>query len=172
MIRYLYHCDKNWRHDPNAEGERIKSISIAYQTLSDPELRHKYNQFGPEESAPEGGFVDPEEVFRLIFGGERFLPLIGRLCTLWFPPQMKTAVRRAYATEGGNVAAPLQRDVRESGSGLKVRLHHGRDPVSIDQAALCSFSQRGTPAWRSSPRICVTSSAFSQRMPLAQPTPR
>ena len=59
-----HHPDKN-RDDPNAE-ERFKEIAIAYQTLSDPQLRHKYNEFGPKESAPEGGYVDPEEV--------RFLP--------------------------------------------------------------------------------------------------
>jgi DnaJ-class molecular chaperone len=56
-----HHPDKN-RDDPLAE-ERFKEIAIAYQTLSDPALRKKYNEFGPKESAPEGGFVDPEEVF-------------------------------------------------------------------------------------------------------------
>ncbi|KIJ08176.1 hypothetical protein PAXINDRAFT_18665 [Paxillus involutus ATCC 200175] len=54
-----HHPDKN-PDDPHAE-ERFKEIAIAYQTLSDPELRKKYNEFGPKESAPEGGFVDPEE---------------------------------------------------------------------------------------------------------------
>lgn len=53
-----HHPDKN-RDDPNAE-ERFKEIAVAYQTLSDPQLRMKYNEFGAKESAPEGGFVDPE----------------------------------------------------------------------------------------------------------------
>ena len=64
-----FHPDKN-RDDPHAE-DRFKEIAIAYQTLSDPALRKKYNEFGPKESAPEGGYVDPEEVFGAIFGGER-----------------------------------------------------------------------------------------------------
>jgi curved DNA-binding protein CbpA len=68
------HPDKN-RDDPNAD-ERVrglpvtpfwpashwrqfKEIAIAYQTLSDPVLRKKYNEFGPKESAPEGGYMDP-----------------------------------------------------------------------------------------------------------------
>lgn len=72
-----HHPDKN-RDDPNAE-ERFKEIAIAYQTLSDPELRRKYNEFGPKESAPEGGFVDPEEIFGTIFGGDRFVPIIGHI---------------------------------------------------------------------------------------------
>lgn len=82
------HPDKN-RDDPNAdekvrrprapsgvEGQpltsptilQFKEIAIAYQTLSDPVLRRKYNEFGPKESAPEGGYVDPEEIFGTIFG--------------------------------------------------------------------------------------------------------
>ena len=56
-----HHPDKN-PDDPLAE-ERFKEIAIAYQTLSDDKLRRKYNEFGPKESAPEGGYVDPEEVF-------------------------------------------------------------------------------------------------------------
>ena len=69
-----FHPDKN-RDDPHAE-ERFKDIAVAYQTLSDPVLRHKYNEFGSKESAPDGGFVDPEEVFGAKFGGEGFVPII------------------------------------------------------------------------------------------------
>jgi len=176
LLRYVIHHDKNGRLDPNAE-ERLKSISIAYQTLSDPQLRHKYNEFGPKESAPEGGFVDPEEVFGLILGGQRFLPLIGPLFFRdSFSRHMKTAFQGADATEGDDVATPFQRDARDSQRGAKVRLHRGRDPVAIDRPALCrpeskSLRRGMPPACRSSLRICVTSSAVSQRMPLAQPTP-
>jgi DnaJ-class molecular chaperone len=35
---------------------------VAYNTLSDPELRKKYNEFGKQQEG-EGGFVDPEAVF-------------------------------------------------------------------------------------------------------------
>lgn len=72
-----FHPDKN-KDDPHAE-DRFKEIAIAYQTLTDPVLRKKYNEFGPKESAPEGGYVDPEEVFGAIFGGERFIPIIGEI---------------------------------------------------------------------------------------------
>ncbi|KAJ3901604.1 hypothetical protein F5879DRAFT_317691 [Lentinula edodes] len=54
--------------DPHA-SEHFQSISIAYQTLSVPALRSKYNEFGTRESATESVFVDPEEVFG-IFGWE------------------------------------------------------------------------------------------------------
>ncbi|KAH7102452.1 DnaJ-domain-containing protein [Auriculariales sp. MPI-PUGE-AT-0066] len=85
-----FHPDKN-RDDPDAE-EKFKQIAIAYQTLSDPDLRRKYNEFGSKESAPEGGFVDPEEVFGAIFGGERFIPIIGHIS---LAHDMKTALQEA-----------------------------------------------------------------------------
>ena len=90
-----HHPDKN-PDDPHAE-ERFKEIAIAYQTLSDPALRKKYNEFGSKESAPEGGFVDPEEVFSAIFGGERFMPIIGQIS---LARDMKTALQEADEAEG------------------------------------------------------------------------
>ncbi|KAI0300680.1 X-domain of DnaJ-containing-domain-containing protein [Multifurca ochricompacta] len=101
-----YHPDKN-RDDPNAE-ERFKAIAIAYQTLSDPQLRHKYNEFGSKESAPEGGFIDPEEVFGAIFGGERFLPLIGQLS---LARDMKTALQEADEADSEGTAV-VARDAK------------------------------------------------------------
>ncbi|KAJ3512552.1 hypothetical protein NLJ89_g3454 [Agrocybe chaxingu] len=89
-----HHPDKN-PDDPHAE-ERFKEIAIAYQTLSDDALRKKYNEFGPKESAPEGGYVDPEEVFGAIFGGERFVPIIGNIS---LARDMKTALQEAEDAE-------------------------------------------------------------------------
>ena len=144
------------------------------------------NEFGPKESAPEGGFVDPEEVFGAIFGGERFLPLIGHLS---LTRDMKTAFQEADATEGADGATPVQRDakgreiispeekakrdekVRKVAAEVRPGLHCSRGPVAVDRAALCRKRRRGRSACRSSSRICVTSSAFSQRMSLAQLTP-
>jgi len=104
-----HHPDKN-RDDPNAE-ERFKEIAIAYQTLSDPELRRKYNEFGPKESAPEGGFVDPEEVFGTIFGGERFVPIIGHIS---LAQDMKAALQEADEMEEGEGEGgkAVQRDAK------------------------------------------------------------
>ncbi|KAJ9062830.1 DnaJ-like protein [Entomophthora muscae] len=58
----------------------LRKISEAYQTLSDPKLRSKYNEFGPTTNAtPEGGFVDPDEFFKQSFGGELFVDIIGEI---------------------------------------------------------------------------------------------
>ncbi len=98
------HPDKN-RDDPNAE-EKFKEIAIAYQTLSDPQLRKKYNEFGSKESAPEGGFVDPEEVFGAIFGGERFIPIIGHIS---LARDMKAALQEEDEEDPNK---PVQRDAK------------------------------------------------------------
>ncbi|GAA94051.1 hypothetical protein E5Q_00698 [Mixia osmundae IAM 14324] len=75
-----FHPDKN---PGSKEAEdRFKQISKAYSTLSDPDLRRRYNEFGASalqgsgESAEEG-FVDPESVFGSLFGGEKFHDIIG-----------------------------------------------------------------------------------------------
>ena len=103
-----HHPDKN-RDDPNAE-ERFKEIAIAYQTLSDETLRRKYNEFGPKESAPEGGYVDPEEVFGAIFGGDRFVPIIGHIS---LGKDMKAALQEAEEAEDADKPKKLDAKGRE-----------------------------------------------------------
>ncbi|WVQ85971.1 hypothetical protein IAT38_008139 [Cryptococcus sp. DSM 104549] len=96
------HPDKN-RDDPDAE-EKFKQISIAYQVLSDPDLRHKYNEFGQKNgggmSEPAGGFADPEEVFGKMFGGDRFEDLIGNIS---IGKDMKDAFQQQNEPEPGDI---------------------------------------------------------------------
>jgi len=119
-----HHPDKN-PSDPHAE-DRFKEIAIAYQTLSDDTLRRKYNEFGPKESAPEGGYVDPEEVFGAIFGGERFVSIIGNIS---LAKDMKSALQEAEEGEEG--------EGEEQGGSGKLRLKDakGRDIVSVEEKA-------------------------------------
>ncbi|CCD24903.1 Scj1p NDAI_0E00870 [Naumovozyma dairenensis CBS 421] len=69
-----YHPDKN----PNDEDAHHKFIEVgqAYEILSDPEKRQRYDQFGPEGvngqngGGPGGaGFHDPFDIFEQMFGG-------------------------------------------------------------------------------------------------------
>ena len=66
-----FHPDAN-RDDPQAE-DRFKEISAAYETLSDPEKRRRYDMFGDEGAG--GGFSDfggISDLFASFFGGGGF----------------------------------------------------------------------------------------------------
>ncbi|KAJ9092942.1 hypothetical protein QFC19_008540 [Naganishia cerealis] len=88
------HPDKN-RDDPAAE-ENFKQLSIAYQVLSDPNLRAIYNRNGQKKGGggvePAGGFQDPEVVFGTMFGGERFHDWIGTISIVFSGKDMKDAL--------------------------------------------------------------------------------
>jgi len=73
-----YHPDKN---PDNAEAEEMfKKISEAYQILSDPDKRSKYNKYGKSDN--NDAIIDPGEFFKQQFGGDRFNDYIGDLMLL------------------------------------------------------------------------------------------
>ena len=73
-----FHPDKN-PGDKQAE-ESFKELGHAYEVLSDPQKRAAYDQFGHDAFDPRararggggpagGGFHDPFDIFREVFGG-------------------------------------------------------------------------------------------------------
>ncbi|EFA74686.1 hypothetical protein PPL_11655 [Heterostelium album PN500] len=71
-----FHPDKN-RYDQQYAEEMFKRIGQAYHVLSDPNMRKQYDQFGFD--GLNGNMIDPIELFRLVFGGDRFLDFFGDL---------------------------------------------------------------------------------------------
>ncbi|EPY53873.1 DNAJ protein Caj1/Djp1-type [Schizosaccharomyces cryophilus OY26] len=72
------HPDKNPNNSEEAR-ENFQKLGEAYQVLSDPELRKRYDLYGKEGAVPEAGFADAFEFFRQLFGGESFKDYIGEL---------------------------------------------------------------------------------------------
>merc|ERR1712129_488591 len=72
------HPDKN-PDDPEA-SKRFQELAQAYQVLSDPKLRERYDEMGKEgvSDATLSG-VDPTLFFSLLFGSEQFEKYIGKL---------------------------------------------------------------------------------------------
>src|SRR6267142_5932845 len=67
-----FHPDKN-PDDPHAE-EKFKELGEAYDVLIDPDKRAAYDRFGHAAFAQGtagrgGGFHDPFDIFREVFGG-------------------------------------------------------------------------------------------------------
>lgn len=70
------HPDKNIG-DENADA-KFQQIGAAYQVLSNPQLREKYDKDGKEE-VNEANLMDPTAFFAMVFGSEDFEPLVGPL---------------------------------------------------------------------------------------------
>src|SRR5499427_741891 len=67
-----YHPDKN--SGDKAAEEKFKELGAAYEVLSDPQKRAAYDQYGhaafdKRAFGRAGGFHDPFEIFREVFGG-------------------------------------------------------------------------------------------------------
>lgn len=85
LLARKYHPDK-LDPDDKEGADKFKDIAEAYQVLSDPELRAKYDSEGKEGLSPDRTGVadgptqaDPAILFAFLFGSDKFGDYIGRL---------------------------------------------------------------------------------------------
>jgi molecular chaperone DnaJ len=143
-----YHPDVN--KEPGAE-ERFKEINRAYEVLSEPEIRERYNRFGEagvsgaagvgfQDMSDMGGFAD---IFESIFSG--FAGGMGG----------QAQRRRNGPVRGDDLRLDLKLDFREAvfGGEKEIRISH------LETCEVCSGSG-AKPGTR--PRTCSTCSGTGQ----------
>ena len=71
-LAIIYHPDKSPADNKEEYTEKFKQISEAYEVLSDPEKKKKYDMFGKDavnmENGGMNGGTDPFDIFKQFFG--------------------------------------------------------------------------------------------------------
>ncbi|CBQ73115.1 related to DJP1-DnaJ-like protein [Sporisorium reilianum SRZ2] len=65
--------------DKGGDEETFKMIGEAYRVLSDNHLRADYDKYGKKKPTDEVGLKEATDMFGSLFGGERFMDLIGEI---------------------------------------------------------------------------------------------
>ncbi|KAL3161570.1 hypothetical protein ABBQ32_010434 [Trebouxia sp. C0010 RCD-2024] len=133
------HPDKN-PDDPEAAA-RFQELGAAYQVLSDPAQRAKYDKNGKSGLADEQ-FMDPTAVFGMVFGSDAFEEYIGQLqmammAGLTGEPDQHQTEQRLHIMQmerecklQSNLLAKLERYLRGDTDGFAFALMHESQRLS------------------------------------------
>jgi DnaJ-class molecular chaperone len=116
------HPDKN-PNDPEAHT-KFQELGQAYQVLSNPDSREKYDRLGLE-GLDNGQAMDPSMIFGAMFGSDRFVDYIGEL----------KAVSDAHVEDSSELAAfieQLEVEVAEMTAKYTASLSQGNERANDD----------------------------------------
>jgi molecular chaperone DnaJ len=128
-----HHPDVNG--DPAAE-ERFKEVAGAYEILSDPEKRQRYDAFG-QTGGPgggPGGFADIQDIFDMFFGGG-------------FQTATRSRGPRSRAQHGEDLGVRVSLTFGEAAFGVR------RD-LEVDRLAVCETCGGNGAAPGTAPVAC------------------
>jgi len=118
LLARKWHPDKN-KDNPDAT-QKFQQLGEAYQVLSNPELRAKYDKFGSQ--ALDVDFVDPSMIFGMLFGSEMFEPIVGEF------------MMAAGASKGRELTEAEMNSIQEARiAKLLVKLKHRLTPFEIGE---------------------------------------
>jgi len=122
-----HHPDVNG--DPAAE-ERFKEVAGAYEILSDPDKRARYDTFGSANGPSTAGFTDISDIFEMFFGGAGF------------GGGSRRRGPRGRARQGEDLAVRMRLDFHDAAFGLRRDVELER--LSVCDTCLGNGAQPGT----------------------------
>lgn len=115
--RQYYMLARKWHPDKNPDNveatQRFQALGQAYQVLSNPDLRARYDAHGAAGLDVE--YVDPGVVFGALFGSELFEPIVGEFL-------IAAATRRGRELSERELAALQEARIGKLLVSLKARL--------------------------------------------------
>jgi molecular chaperone DnaJ len=133
-----YHPDVN--PDPAAEA-RFKEVTGAYEILSDPQKRERYDRYG-SSGGVDFPFADVQDIFEAFFGGSPF-------------GTRRSAGRRSRTQHGEDVFATVELGFREAVFG-------GRRDLTIARLEACDRCDGSGAEPGTSPQRCRTCGGSGQ----------
>ncbi|NIW80799.1 MAG: molecular chaperone DnaJ, partial [Calditrichae bacterium] len=116
-----YHPDRNQGNKDSEE--KFKEVSEAYEVLSNSQKRQMYDNFGHEglkgtgAGPGGGGFHDPFDIFREVFGGG-----LGSIFDDFFGGGGARTRGRSYRQRGSDLQIKLKLSLEEIATGVKKKI--------------------------------------------------